>query len=125
MRKSLHFVFAIALVAIVAGPAFSGPTSEGGMPTLVLDSRLWSPPEQQEFVINEVLKPFGEENGVKVALSIFQDEDLLKRQKVQSETGNQTTDIVIAYASRFTDWVNEGYVEDLTDCTSSNNSDKR
>jgi multiple sugar transport system substrate-binding protein len=114
MRKSLQVIVAVTLFTALSIPVFALGAAETGMPTLVLDSRLWSPPEEQEFVINEVLKPFGEENGVKVALSIFQDEDLLARQKVQSATGNQTTDIVIAYASRFTDWVNAGYVEDLT-----------
>lgn len=110
---------AAVLAAILVFPVFGMGGSSSSAPTLVLDSRLWSPAEEQEFVINEVLKPFGEENGVNVALSIFQDEDLLRRQKVQSDTGNQTTDIVIAYASRFTDWVNAGYVEDLTSVVNS------
>jgi multiple sugar transport system substrate-binding protein len=109
-----RFVVAIlVMLCMIAGPLFARGGSEQ-RPTLVLDSRLWSPPAEQEFVINEVLKPFGEENGVNVALSIFGDEDLLKRAEVQTKTGNNTTDIVIAYASYFDQWVSKGYVEDLT-----------
>jgi multiple sugar transport system substrate-binding protein len=39
---------------------------------------------------------------------------LLKRAEVQSKTGNTTTDIVIAYASYFDQWVSKGYVEDMS-----------
>lgn len=113
-RMKRRLVFAVLiLLSLISAPLFARGGAET-VPTLVLDSRLWSPPAEQEFVINEVLKPFGEENGVNVALSIFNDEDLLKRAEVQTATGNNTTDIVIAYASYFDQWVNNGYVEDLT-----------
>ncbi len=82
--------------------------------TVVLSSRLWSPPHEQEFVINEILKPFEEENDVKVEFQIVDDSTLLDRAQVQKETGNVTTDVVIAYCQRMPEWVAADYVEDLT-----------
>jgi multiple sugar transport system substrate-binding protein len=81
---------------------------------VVFDSRLWSPPHEQEFVINEVLAPFGVLNDCVVNFSIIDDNTLLKRAELQKKTGNVTTDVVIAFASRFPEWVSNGYVEDLT-----------
>ncbi len=83
--------------------------------TLVFSSRLFSPPREQEFVINEIIKPFEEEHGVKVNFQILDDDALLERAKVQQETGNVTTDIVCAHNGKMPDWLDAGYVEDLTD----------
>ena len=52
MRKSLRFIVVVTLLTMFSIPLFSAPARETRMPTLVLDSRLWSPPEEQEFVIN-------------------------------------------------------------------------
>lgn len=82
---------------------------------VVLNSRLWSRPAEQEFVINEILKPFEEANNVKVVFQIVEDDPLLERAQVQKESGKVTTDVVIAYCSRMAEWVAAGYVEDLTD----------
>jgi multiple sugar transport system substrate-binding protein len=110
-----RFLVAVLIVICVLGPPLFARGGGEQIPTLVLDSRLWSPPAEQEYVINEILKPFGEENGVRVAFSIVEDEPLLDRAEVQQRTGNVTTDIVIAHASRFDGWVNNGFVQDLTD----------
>ena len=110
MKKVLCILLLVTLAAAIATAT---PVPEGRQ-TLVFDSRLWSPPHEQEFVINEVLKPFGEENNCQVNFSIIDDDTLLKRAKLQKDTGNVTTDLVIAYASRFPEWVNGGYVEDLS-----------
>lgn len=112
MKKLLGILLLLSLAAAVATAA--GEYEEGvGKRTLVFDSRLWSPPHEQEFVINEVLKPFGQENNCVVNFSIIDDDTLLKRAKLQKDTGNVTTDLVIAYASRFPEWVRGDYVEDI------------
>lgn len=87
--------------------------------TIVFSSRLWSRPAEQEFVINEILKPFEAENNVKIEFQIVDDDTLLDRAKVQTETGNVTTDVVIAYCQRMPEWVAAGYVEDLTEIANS------
>ena len=41
--------------------------------TLVFSSRLFSPPAEQLFFINEIIKPFEEEHGVTVNFQIIDD----------------------------------------------------
>ncbi len=85
-----------------------------GTETLVVSSRLWTPPTEKEFVINNIFKPFEEANNCKINFQTMSDQDLLDQAKVQQETGNVTTDVIIAYASRMPEWVDNGYVMDLT-----------
>ena len=87
--------------------------------TLVLTSRLWSPPAEQEFIINEIIKPFEEENGVTVNFQILDDVTQLERAEVQQSTGHVTTDVFISYDANMPDWIDAGYVEDLTDLAAS------
>ncbi len=82
--------------------------------TLVFSSRLFSPPREQEFFINEVIKPFEEEHGVTVNFQILDDDTLLERAKIQQETGHVTTDIICAHNGKMPDWIDAGYVEDLS-----------
>ncbi len=113
-RKKLLCVLLVLLLAAAVASA-TGEYEEGmGRRTLVFDSRLWTPPHEQEYVINEILIPFGRENNCVVNFSIIDDDTLLKRAKLQKDTGNVSTDLIIAFASRFPEWVNPGYVEDLT-----------
>ena len=83
--------------------------------TLVFSSRLFSPPREQEFFINEIIKPFEEEHGVTVNFQIIDDQTLLDRAAVQQGTDHVTTDIVVAHNSRMPEWIEAGWVEDLTD----------
>ena len=118
MKKALLLITSVLMCTVLSTAVFAEGQTEGAAGkdkvTLVLDSRLWSPPHEQEFIINEVLKPFGEQNNCYVAFSVLKDEDLLKRAKVQQATKNVTTDVVIAYASYFDQWIRDNYVEDLT-----------
>ncbi len=114
MKKLLSILLILMVSSTVAVFAV-GQYEEGvGKRTVVFDSRLWTPPHEQEYVINEVLVPFGRENNCIVSFSIIDDDTLLKRAKLQKETNNVTTDLVIAYCARFNDWVKGGYIEDLT-----------
>jgi multiple sugar transport system substrate-binding protein len=82
--------------------------------TLVFSSRLFSPPREQEFFINEVIKPFEEEHGVTVEFAIINDDDLLNRATAQQATGHVTTDIICAHNGKMPDWLDAGWVQDLT-----------
>ena len=83
--------------------------------TLVFSSRLFSPPREQEFFINEVIKPFEEEHGVTVNFQILDDDTLLERAQVQQDTDHVTTDIIAAHNGKMPEWLDAGYVEDLTE----------
>jgi multiple sugar transport system substrate-binding protein len=82
--------------------------------TLVFNSRLFSPPQEQEFFINEVIKPFEAEHGVTVEFAIIDDDTLLQRAEVQQTTDHVTTDIICAHNGKMPDWIDAGWVEDLT-----------
>ncbi len=82
--------------------------------TLVFVSRLWSPPEEQEFVRNEIIAPFEEQFGVTVDFQILDDDAIFDRAQVQAESGNVTTDVIIAHAGKMADWLEQDYLEDLT-----------
>ena len=117
MNKKLLIVVAIVMgLALMVGCTavpVAAP-AEGGSETLVFSSRLFSPPREQEFFINEVIKPFEEENGVTVNFQILDDDTLLERAMVQQDTDHVTTDIVAAHNSRMAEWIDAGYVQDLT-----------
>lgn len=87
--------------------------------TLVFSSRLFSPPREQEFFINEIIKPFEDEFGVTVNFQIIDDQTLLDRAAVQQGTDHVTTDIVVAHNSRMAEWIDAGWVMDLTDVVAS------
>ena len=81
---------------------------------LVFESRLFSPPREQEFFINEVIVPFEEEHGVKVYFQILSDNDQFERAEVQQSTNHVSTDIICAHNGKMPDWLDAGWVEDLT-----------
>ena len=82
--------------------------------TLVFSSRLWSPPNEQEFIRNEIIAPFEEKYGVTVDFNILSDDDIMDQVKVQKEGGNITTDVIIIHNSKMSQWIDTGYVVDLT-----------
>jgi multiple sugar transport system substrate-binding protein len=86
--------------------------------TLVLDSEMFSPPAEQEFFINEILKPFEEETGITVTFQIVKGTDMFDRLTAQQATGHVTTDMILAFNGRFAWYTDEGWVEALDDYTS-------
>jgi len=87
--------------------------------TLVFSSRLFSPPAEQLFFINEIIKPFEEEHGITVNFSIIDDATLLQHAEVQQTTNHVTTDIVVSHNGSMPQWLDAGWVEDLTDVVAS------
>ena len=85
-----------------------------GLETLVFSSRLWSVPAEQEFILENVIKPFERENHCIVNFQIMDDVTLLDRAEIQQKTAHVTTDIVCAYVANMWEWIEKEYVEDLT-----------
>jgi multiple sugar transport system substrate-binding protein len=112
--KVFAAVMTILLIGAVFAVACAPEADEGPSKTLVFTSRLFSPPAEQEFLINEIIKPFEEEHGVIVNFQILDDDKMLDRAEVQQSTNHVTTDIVAAHNSQMINWVNADYVEDLT-----------
>jgi multiple sugar transport system substrate-binding protein len=83
--------------------------------TLTFTSRIFSPPREQEYFINEIIKPFEEEHGVTINFQILDDNAQFDRATIQNETGHVTTDIIAIHNGNMPDWHDTGYVADLTD----------
>jgi multiple sugar transport system substrate-binding protein len=81
---------------------------------LTFTSRLFSPPREQEYFINEIIAPFEAEKGVIVNFQILDDDTILDRATIQQETDHVTTDIICAHKGKMPEWLDAGWVEDLT-----------
>lgn len=112
--KVFAAVMTILLIGAVFAVACAPEADEGPTKTLVFTSRLFSPPAEQEFLINEILKPFEDEHNITINFQILDDQKMLDRAEVQQSTNHVTTDIVAAHNSQMVNWVNADYVEDLT-----------
>jgi len=114
MRKVLITLVMLSLVT--TGFLFAGGQDEmdADAPTsLIVSSRLWSPAAEQNFLYDEVFPEFEMENNVVVKFEILDDTVLLKRAKLQAETGRVTTDVVIVHNGVMDQWISNKYVEEL------------
>jgi len=81
--------------------------------SLIVSSRLYSPSTEQKFLYDEVFPQFEKENNCVVKFEILDDQVMLKRAKLQAETGRVTTDVVIAYNANMPEWIRNDYVIQL------------
>lgn len=112
MKRLLVLVMLISLAAVPTLFA-GGAQEESGMPAptkLVVSSRLYSQPGEQQFLIDEIFPEFEAENNCIVMFEIIEDEPLLKRAKFQKESGRVNTDVVIAHAGMMSQWMENDYV---------------
>ena len=107
-------LFSVVFTSILLVMVLSTFVLAAGEEVLSFSSRLWSPPAEQEFIIEYIIKPFEEENNVKINFQILDDKKLLERAEIQLKTDHPTMDIVAAYVANMAEWIEKGYVEDLT-----------
>ncbi len=114
MRKVLITLVMLSLVT--TGFLFAGAQKEAApnAPTsLIVSSRLYSPATEQKFLYDEIFPEFEKENNCVVKFEILDDTVLLKRAKLQAETGRVTTDVVIVHNGVMDQWISNKYVEEL------------
>jgi multiple sugar transport system substrate-binding protein len=110
MKTKLFSVVFISILLVMLFSTFA----LAGLETLVFSSRLFSVPAEQEYFLENVIMPFERENHCIVSFQNMDDEMLLDRAEIQQKTANVTTDIVCAYVANMWEWIEKGYVEDLT-----------
>jgi multiple sugar transport system substrate-binding protein len=117
MKKKTFII--VMLILLLGAVALSGCGGKDESDTLVFTSRLWSVPAEQEFVQTEIITPFEEETGIKVDFQVTDDDTLFKQAQIQQDSGNITTDIVSVHSGKMPDWIDAGYIEDVTDLVNS------
>lgn len=110
----LLFVLAKQVASSELSPMASDLPTKVETETVVIDSALFGPPEEQEVFINEIIAPFEAAYGVSVTLQILNNDAILESAKLQQNSGVIATDVVIVHNSRMSEWVDLDYVEDLT-----------
>ncbi len=114
MRKVL--ITLVMLSFLTTGLLFAGAQKEAApnAPTsLIVSSRLYSPASEQKFLYDEIFPEFEKENNCVVKFEILDDTVLLKRARLQAETGRVTTDVVIVHNGVMDQWISNKYVEEL------------
>ncbi|MCD6397115.1 MAG: extracellular solute-binding protein, partial [Spirochaetaceae bacterium] len=114
MRKVL--ITLVMLSFLTTGLLFAGAQKEAApnaSTSLIVSSRLYSPASEQKFLYDEIFPEFEKENNCVVKFEILDDTVLLKRAKLQAETGRVTTDVVIAHNGVMDQWISNKYVEEL------------
>ncbi len=115
--KILKFAFlSLAAMLLLTG---CGKTGDGKNETsgeqIVILSGLWSKPTEGEFVVSQILNPLAEKLGISISFQTMDDLTALQRLEVQTASGNICSNIEIASSGSMTDWINSGYLVDLTE----------
>lgn len=116
MRKAIVLTIVMTLlVAVILFTSCSQKTSAGKEEpiSLIISSRLYSKATEIKFLYDEIFPEFEAENNAVIKFEILDDEPLLKRARLQSETGRYTTDVVIAGTGWMPQWIENGYIEEL------------
>jgi len=84
--------------------------------TLKITSGLWSRPEEQQFIREEILPGFEKEFNVKVELEVI--DNIEKVMDAQKASDKWTTDIVMTHSGSMPLYIESGYVQPLDDIKS-------
>ena len=115
-NRPLLLISALTILALSLAvlPGCEAAHLEEPVPTnLVVSSRLYSQPGEQQFLLDVVFPEFEEENNCRVMFEIIDDDPMLRRAKFQKESGRVTTDVVIAHSSRMDTWIDSDYLVPL------------
>ncbi|MBF9016935.1 MULTISPECIES: ABC transporter substrate-binding protein [unclassified Oceanispirochaeta] len=111
--KRIGLALVLISLLLTTGLFAGGQTDESAPTKLIVSSRLYSQPGEQQFLIDEIFPEFEEANDCIVMFEIMEDDPLLKRAAFQKESGRVNTDVVIAHAGRMSEWMNNDYVVPL------------
>jgi multiple sugar transport system substrate-binding protein len=83
--------------------------------TILVASRVWGSSSEQEFLINEIIKPFEKETGYVVNFQAMTDDAMLAQAEAQSASDHVTVDAVIVDHYQIEDWIDAGLVQDVSE----------
>ena len=82
--------------------------------TIQVVSQIWGTASEQEYLINEIIKPFEKETGYKVNFNAMSDDVMLNQAEVQHATDHVTADVVIVDHYQIGDWIDADLVQDVS-----------
>lgn len=77
---------------------------------LVVESRLYDPPEEKAFLIEEIFPEFEKSHNCIIRFDTIDDDTLLKKAKFQHESGKVSTDVIIAHDGVMYEWIRNEYI---------------
>jgi len=83
--------------------------------TILVASSIWGSASEQEFLINEIIKPFENETGYVVNFQAMADDVMLDQAEVQHASDHITMDVVIVDHYRIGEWIDAGLVQDVNE----------
>jgi len=110
--KAIYLLLMFSVLGLLGNQTIFGKGS-ADLAKLVVSSRLYSVPSEQQFLIDEIFPEFENQNRCKIRFEILDDDALLKRARFQVMTGNVKTDVVIVHSGRMAEWVRQNYVVPL------------
>lgn len=118
MKKIITFLLACAMAVSITAckKNTDNNTSSGGENTLTLFvNGFLTPPEDQQFVKEEILPGFEEEFHCKVKMEVYSTADGKKSIQTQMSSNNIVTDVVMVHSGDMPAYVKAGWIEDITD----------
>lgn len=83
--------------------------------TIKVTSGLWSKPEEQQYVREELLTAFEEETGITVELEVLAGNDILDLLASYKETGEWASDVLITHSGDMSKYIDNGYAQPIND----------
>jgi len=83
--------------------------------TVAISSELFNRHNEREYFVNKILDPLSKELGINIDFIGVGDSTNRKRVDYQKYWKNVTIDIAIVSSGTMSNWITEGYLEDLTD----------
>ncbi len=100
VKSGSRFLLLALLAMVMLNPVFATGTKEAAPQKIKIVSQMFYDPVQQQYIKEQILPRFKAETGIEVELQVVANaSELYKLLQVQKETGNWTTDILIAHDS--------------------------
>jgi len=83
--------------------------------SIKVTSGLWSKPEEQQFIREEIIPMFVEQTGIEVELDIIEGSSVDKSFEAQKASGEWTSDVVLTHSGSMPRYIESGYVQPMND----------
>lgn len=126
MKKRKAFVLVLLVLFVLSGMLFAAGAKEsaGQKGSTELNLLYSGTPQvhEKEYLINDYIKGFEEEYGVKVHVDFVPQADAITKIRTEQSTGNIVSDVVYADTANMAPYVNGGWMKDISSIIASSGS---